>query len=318
MFIIMNNLQQNSNKLKTLLIKNILHNKYFIIIFSVIIFFTIDFLVIYPYINNYIQNKTYQEVQQYWTDFNDEINKLMEYSDVTTGDFPNRYSPDLTKDIKKDQNLLGQLMHSDDYTEFVHKRARALDNWKYLYRNLYDELESLHLIFFGGVWEINRLSYEKSSSTRFVVESVEPIALGYKKCANYEKRNRPHPYAACKESFEYLTTKDGDFSISYTNEKNKIKSILNIKNKYFYLKYIEPQNNTTYYGYVGTISDYYCMVIYGIKFDYYEIQRNDELIDYEISNKTIIVFSITTISISIIILLSITIYIIFKKRRINK
>ena len=69
----MNNLQQNSNKLKTLLIKNILHNKYFIIIFSVIIFFTIDFLVIYPYINNYIQNKTYQEVQQYWTDFNDEI-----------------------------------------------------------------------------------------------------------------------------------------------------------------------------------------------------------------------------------------------------
>ena len=52
----MNNLQQNSNKLKTLLIKNILHNKYFIIIFSVIIFFTIDFLVIYPYINNYIQN----------------------------------------------------------------------------------------------------------------------------------------------------------------------------------------------------------------------------------------------------------------------
>ena len=60
------------------------------------------------------------------------------------------------------------------------------------------------------------------------------------------------------------------------------------------------------------------MVIYGIKFDYYEIQRNDELIDYEISNKTIIVFSITTISISIIILLSITIYIILKKRRINK
>ena len=303
---------QNSEKilkkLKTT-IKEIIHNKIFIIIFSVILFSITDLLLIYPYINNYIKNKIYQDVEQQGKSLNDEIDKLMEYGDITTGEFFDRYSPDLTKDVKK-HNVLQQFMSSDNKS--VRDKAYGLSSWINIYPNLYNELESLHLIFFGGTWEINRLSRYKRSSSIFIVESVEPIALGYKKCNSYEKIYRPHPYAASKEAFDYLISKDNTFSVSYTNERNKIKSILNERNKYFYI--IEQQNNSSLtYGYVNAISDYYCQIIYGIKFDYYEIQCDDDLIESEISQNTKIIFSITTAS--LIILFSLIIYLIVRVRK---
>ena len=108
----MKELRQNSEKilkkLKTT-IKEIIHNKIFIIIFSVILFSITDLLLIYPYINNYIKNKIYQDVEQQGKSLNDEIDKLMEYGDITTGEFFDRYSPDLTKDVKK-HNVLQQFI----------------------------------------------------------------------------------------------------------------------------------------------------------------------------------------------------------------
>lgn len=309
----MKELRQNSEKilkkLKTT-IKEIIHNKIFIIIFSVILFTITDLLLIYPYINNYIKNKIYQDVEQQEKSLNDKIDKLMEYGDITTGDFFDRYSPDLTKDVKK-HNVLQQFMSSDN--ESVRNKAYGLNWWINLYPNLYDELESLHLIFFGGTWEINRLSRKKGSSNTFIVECVEPIALGYKKCNSYEKIYRPHPYAASKEAFDYLISKDNTFSVSYTNERNKIKSILNEKNKYFYINYIATNKNLTDYGYVNAIYDYYCEIIYGIRFDYYEIQCDNDLIESEISHNTKIIFSITTAS--LITLFSLIIYLILRVRK---
>ena len=87
---------------------------------------------------------------------------------------------------------------------------------------------------------------------------------------------------------------------------------MNERNKYFYI--IEQQNNSSLtYGYVNTISDYYCQIIYGIKFDYYEIQCDDDLIESEISQNTKIIFSITTAS--LIILFSLIIYLIVRVRK---
>lgn len=309
----MKELRQNSEKIlkksKTI-IKKIIHNKIFIIIFSVILFFITDLLLIYPSINNYIKNKIYQDVEQQRNSLNDEIDKLMEYGDITTGEFFGRYSPDLTKDVKR-HNVLQQFMSSDH--EDLRNKAYGLSSWINLYPNLFDEMESLHLIFFGGTWKINRLSRDEWSSKTFIVECVEPIALGYKKCNSYEKKYRPHPYAASKEAFDYLTSKDNNFSVSYTNKRNIIESILNEKNKYFYINHRATNNDVTGYGYVNAISDYYCAIIYGIKFDYYEIQCDNDLIESEISHNTKIIFSITTIS--LITLFSLIIYLILKVRK---
>lgn len=280
-------------------------------------------LLIFPLTKNYIENETYNKVEYYKEDLKDQINIMLKYKkDITVGEFIGRYSPDLSKDIKKDKALISKLMYDDDYSDFVRDRAHALTKWRMNYSDLDDELESLHLIMFGNLWKIKHLIYDNNAhwidnaSTAFYIENVYPIGLGYKKCQYYEKQYRTHPYTAIKMAFEYLISKDDIFSKSYTTENNIINAILSLKNKYFYITQKEQRDTIgmkpDYYYFAGSIFDNYTQVIYAIHEDEYEIRANTDLIETEVMHKTIIVISI---AILFVIIIFITIIIIYKKHK---
>lgn len=183
------------------------------------------------------------EIRQHYLDLEKNINILMGYNDkIITGKLEG-YAPD-TSPMDLDWFKGRNWTMFPDSTIWQARKKNFIYTFcedKLIYNNneyaKIEELEYLYTIAYPGtVWEIECL--RKSASSLFLYH-IHPYAWGYKKCKTYEKQFRPTGYNACKDAFEYLTKNDEKYATYFTNESNKVDAILNLENKYYYIKRID-------------------------------------------------------------------------------
>lgn len=207
-----------------------------------VILFIIIEMSAYFLIKEQVEVSIQNEIRQHYIDIESNVNVLMGYNEkITTGKLDGYAPGAVPMDL--------EWFKGYNWTEYPDSTIWQARNKNFIATYCEDkligtseyakikELECLYTIsYFSTVWELECL--RKSASSLFLYH-IYPYAWGYKKCNAYEKQFRPTGYNACKDVFEYLTENDERYATYFTNESNKVDAILNLENKYYYIKRID-------------------------------------------------------------------------------
>lgn len=292
---------------------------------NLMIFLTIVFVISEWYGYNIMQQKAEKrvdiEVEEYQKDLYKEINELTDYKErLFIGDYfdiepecieinLNNFNSIVKSPLEKKDEHEESYNDIRDFFHFYVKKVigQKEDNPRH---KIIEELKCLYKIQIpNAAWTIEEMKW--TSDCEFYINTMKPIAVGFKKGANLV----PSINDACKASFLYLTKK-GRFSSSFIDNPNLFDRILSLENKYFRIipapyvnsngeeitkeEYLE-NNNFHVYQYVNsplTVIFYEETLTKNVTD--YKFSLKSDIYTEEVSNYTLLFWGIYTIIICIV------------------